>query len=82
MCVCVCGGGGGGVYGTESLLGPASSSQSINYSFNHEREREVAAWSFLGQLVNENKDIMEGLLEQACRSLSLGHTHVSVKVFP
>ncbi len=41
---------GGGVYGTDSLLEPASSGQSMNCSFSHvrawlhEREREVAAW--------------------------------------
>ncbi len=42
-------GGGGGV----SLLEPASSGQSMNYSFSHvrvgfTREREVAAWSKCG----------------------------------
>ncbi len=41
--------GGGGV----SLLEPASSGQSMNYSFSHvcvgfTREREVAAWSKCG----------------------------------
>ncbi len=41
----------GGVYGTDSILEPASSVQSMNFSFSHfsvgwfhEREREVAAW--------------------------------------
>ncbi len=82
-CVCVCV-GGGGVYGTESLLGPASSGQSMDYSFNHLRvfTRESGRLPLGHFLVNENKDIMEGLFEQASRSLSLGHTHVSVKVFP
>ncbi len=31
------GGGGGGVYGSDSLLQPASSGQSMNCSFSHVR---------------------------------------------
>ncbi len=50
-----------GVYGIDSFLEPASSSQSMNCSFSHflvkptrfyEREREVAAWYLHKHLFN------------------------------